>query len=92
MVIIIMVKVWLEDTGGIIAKQKMKEMSKALFVYACNLPVTDKGQPHPFIKYVNRLGNHTDREKVLKDAQSKIYVYQTDFDKMVIYLIVRMEH
>lgn len=72
-------KVWLEDTGGIIAKQKMKEMSKALFVY--NLPVTEDGNSNTFANYVKKLGNHTAREKVLKDAQSKIFVYQTDFDK-----------
>lgn len=73
-------KVWLEDTGDVIAKQKMKEMSKALIAYASRLPVIEENG-NSFFKYVSKLGNHNEREKILKDAQSKIYVYQTDFDK-----------
>ena len=72
-------KVWQEDTGAMIARQKMKELSKILLAYIPYIKDTDKRET--FLKYVKTLGSYSVRKKILEDSQSKMFISQTDFDK-----------
>lgn len=72
-------KVWQEDTGAMIARQKLKELSKTLVIYVTY--IKDEDKKDKFLKYVKTLGNYNIRKKILEDSQSKMFISQTDFDK-----------
>lgn len=72
-------KVWQEDVEAMIAKQKMKEMSKTLSFYITYIKDEDKKET--FFKYVKTLGNYNTRKKIIEDSQSKMFISQIDFDK-----------
>ena len=72
-------KVWQEDTGAMKARQKMKELSKTLLAYVTY--IKDEDKKDIFFKYIKTLGNYNTRKKILEDAQSKMFISQTDFDK-----------
>lgn len=72
-------KVWKEDTGGMITLQKMKELSKTLIVYASS--IVDDTKRENFIRFVNKLGNFSHREKIVKDSRDNMFISQIDFDK-----------
>lgn len=72
-------KVWKEDTGAIIALQKMKELSKVLIAYAST--ITDETIRTSFVNHVNKLGKLKPRETIIKDSRDKMNIRQTDFDK-----------
>lgn len=72
-------KVWKEDSGAMIARQKMKELSKTLLAY---MPyIKDEEKKDTYLKYIKTLGSYTTRKKILEDSQSKMFISQTDFDK-----------
>lgn len=72
-------KVWQEDTGAMIARQKIDELSKTLLAY---IPyIKDEDIKEKYSKYIKTLGNYGTRKKILEDAQSKMFISQTDFDK-----------
>lgn len=72
-------KVWQEDTGAMIAKQKIKELSKTLLAYITY--IKDEDTKEKYSKYIKTLGNYNTRKKILEDSQSKMFISQTDFDK-----------
>lgn len=72
-------KVWKEDTGAMITLQKMKELSKALIIYASSIP--DESRRETFVKFINTLGNYNTREKIVKDSKTRLYIEQTNFDE-----------
>lgn len=72
-------KVWQEDTGAMIAKQKIKELSKTLLAYITYIKAEDTKEKYS--KYIKTLGNYNTRKKILEDSQSKMFISQTDFDK-----------
>lgn len=72
-------KVWKEDAGAMIARQKVKELSKTLLSY---IPyIKDEEKKDTYLKYIKTLGNYNTRKKILEDSQSKMFISQTDFDK-----------
>lgn len=72
-------KVWKEDAEAMIARQKMKELSKTLFAY---IPyIKDEDKKETYLKHIKTLGNYNTRKKILEDSQSKMFISQTDFDK-----------
>lgn len=72
-------KVWKEDAGAMIARQKVKELSKTLLTY---IPcIKDEDKKGTYLKYIKTLGNYNTRKKILEDSQSKMFISQTDFDK-----------
>lgn len=72
-------QVWKEDAGAMIARQKMKELSKTLLAY---IPyIKDEDKKDSYLKYIKTLGNYNTRKKILEDSQSKMFISQTDFDK-----------
>lgn len=71
-------KVWQEDLGAMKARQKMKELSKTLLAYVTH--IKDEDKKDTFLKYIKTLGNYSIRKKILEDAQSKMFISQTDFD------------
>ena len=72
-------KVWKEDAGAMIARQKLKELSKTLLAY---IPyIKDEDTKEKYSKYIKTLGNYNTRKKILEDSQSKMFISQTDFDK-----------
>lgn len=72
-------KVWKEDAGAMIARQKVKELSKTLLTY---IPcIKDEDKKDTYLKYIKTLGNYNTRKKILEDSQSKMFISQTDFDK-----------
>ncbi len=74
-------KVWKEDTGAIIALQKMKELSKVLIAYAST--IADEPLRTSFVNHVNKLGKLKPRETIIKDSRDKMNIKQEDFDKNV---------
>ena len=72
-------KVWNKDAGAMIARQKLKELSKTLLEYITY--IKDEDKKDKFLKYVKTLGNYNIRKKILEDSQSKMFISQTDFDK-----------
>ena len=72
-------KVWVEDTGSMIALQKMKELAKALLVYVSIISNDDTTKE--FIKGVARLGTYKVRDNIVKDSMTKACVKQNDFDR-----------
>lgn len=72
-------KVWKEDAGAMIARQKVKELSKTLLAYISY--IKDEDKKDTYLKYIKTLGNYNTRKKILEDSQSKMFISQTDFDK-----------
>lgn len=72
-------KVWKEDAGAMMARQKIQELSKTLLVYI--LYIKDEDIKETYLKYIKTLGNYNTRKKILEDSQSKMFICQTDFDK-----------
>lgn len=72
-------KVWKEDSGAMLARQKMKELSKTLLAYITY--IKDEDTKEKYSKYIKTLGNYNTRKKILEDSQSKMFISQTDFDK-----------
>ncbi len=72
-------KVWAEDIGAMKARQKMEELVNTLLTYVPY--IKDKDAKEKYSKYIKTLGNYNTRKKILEDAQSKMFISQTDFDK-----------
>ena len=69
---------WCEDTGGIQAALKAKELYKLLKEYGSR--IDDEKIGEPFLKYVIKYGELGKREKLVKDAIPHMSKSQKDFD------------
>ena len=73
---------WREDTGGVFAAEKAKEMFRILKVYAARPPKDDSQteQRDNFLKEVLKYGNYKKRETLVKDSKSRMAIGQSVFD------------
>lgn len=72
-------KVWKEDAGGMYASEQVKLFSEALQLYGFR--IEDNKKREEFLKYVSRYNKYNNREVLLKDARSEMYICQLDFDR-----------
>ncbi len=72
-------KRWQQDTEGMIAENKAKELSDALFVYST--AIDDGKLKTEYIKHVARMGSRRTRKTMIDDARSAYYITNDDLDK-----------
>lgn len=72
-------KRWKQDTGGMIAERKAKELSDALFVYSCN--IEDDAVRTEYIKHVARMGSRRTRKTMIDDSRDINFITNENLDK-----------
>lgn len=65
-------KVWLEDTGGMVAARLAKELFDALLVYLST--IDDVETQNDYMKHITKLGQLKFRKTMLEDAKDKFYI------------------
>ena len=69
--------VWVKDSGGIMASERLKEFTRLMQLYCGEIP--DEFEKE-YRKFVSKLGDRRVRDRVLKDAQGEARVSITQFD------------
>ncbi len=72
-------KVWREDSGGMYASEQVKLFSEALQFYGFR--ISDRKIKEGFLKFASRYNKYNNRETLLRDARSEMYICQLDFDR-----------
>lgn len=72
-------KRWQQDTGGMIAERKAKELSDALFIYATS--IEDNAVRTEYIKHVARMGSRRTRKTMIDDSRDINFIVNSDLDK-----------
>lgn len=72
-------KRWQQDTGGMIAEGKAKELSDALFIYAAS--IGDDTFKTEYIKHVARMGSRRVRKTMIDDSRDINFIVNDDLDK-----------
>ncbi len=69
---------WQQDTGGMIAESKAKELSDALYVYATE--IEDDAVRTEYIKHVARMGSRRTRKTMIDDSRDINFIVSNDLD------------
>lgn len=72
-------KVWAEDTGGMYASRKAKQLADALLQYASS--IDDFEQKQAYARHVIKLGSLNARKRMLEDAKEHRFVSSDMFDR-----------
>ncbi len=70
---------WIEDSGGMYAGRKAKELSDSLIIYSASL--ADETVQKEYLKYVARLGSRRIRCAMIDDAKDWTFIRQEDLDR-----------
>lgn len=68
-------RVWVRDTGSMIAEGILKTFVKAMIVYISGMDDND------YLKFIAKYGDRTGRKRILEDARSYNFISQEDFDR-----------
>lgn len=71
--------VWKSDRKGVLAAKKLMDFARLLTMYA--MGISDEDKRTEYMKFCVKLTARSTREKVLKDASTKMLIAKTDFDK-----------
>lgn len=72
-------KRWKQDTGGMVAEGKAKELSDALYIYATG--IEDDAVRTEYIKHVARMGSRRVRKTMIDDSRDINFIVNDDLDK-----------
>ena len=70
---------WQQDTGGMIAEGKAKELADALFAYSYE--IEDEAVRKEYIKHVARMGSRRTRKTMIDDSRDLNFIVNDDLDK-----------
>ncbi len=70
---------WVEDSGGMIAGRKAKELSDSLLVYAST--ISNDSIQKDYVKHLAKLGSRRARCNMIDDAKDLTFIRQEDMDK-----------
>lgn len=71
--------VWKKDAGGMNIAKFAKTFADALLIYCTT--IEDERRKNEYVKYVSRFSRYNNRESLIKDARSEMFISMEDFDR-----------